>query len=1596
LISLLCAVALVAPAGAEAASTWYVNGAIGSAGNNCETSTDPCATITQAVGDASSGDTIRIAAGTYDEGLTVTKQLSFVGAGASGANETLIDSTGLNTPALELQDGGSVSDLAMVTHDSGIDGAFNADGGTITADHIAATGDSATHGTDGIALNAGTLDLSDSMATSDDTDASIDQNTTCPYVATQNGAGLEISGGTANVSASMITAVDGIALRVHTTTDPSSISDSVIESSGVEDDTTNPCDGWPAIEQGAAVTLTLTGDTIYNGTVAASNGAGTPPAVDALAVEPVGTGVAVVAHNTIFEAAAGGTGGADIDFVQNQSPQSANDGMVTADHSSYSTVTVTGTGTVTPLDTAGNIDNDPAFADPGDGNFALPSGSPLIGAGDPSVLTAGETDADGATRASSCSGGVTVVDMGAVESPAPACPAAGPSPKPGSTSYAYLGHGLGGSDTDGYEQLSIGSGGLLAKLSPFEVDSVSPNGAGSLVTGSASPQLYALEQASGSQNNVLQQYQIGSGGQLTPGTTITPPAGDGIPAASLTADGRDLYVEVRVGTGGSEQIAIDHYSVTASGSATADGSAYELPTGTQGAALAVDGNGRVYALANHGDGSSTLYSLRLNSDGSLTEEDSLAMPVDGGLVAAPDGSEAAVLVAGTTTDAGQSNGAVYSVKISAAGALSTPAVASVRSSGASGVSSNNPSGAVFSPDSKTLYVSNNDVFDSGDDVEQYGALIAAFAVGPDGGLTADNPTPNPVQGDEFDTAPVISPDGASLYVPDNGGEPTSGTIDQFTISSPGVLAAKSPASLSTDTYQGSFALVTPPASSGGGGPPPPVTVTSIPPPPAVQIDPGVAGITGTITNAASKKPIAGATLTVCPKGKLLTSSCVQTSTDGSGRYKVSVGAGTWFLQVDPPTGLFGASAFVTVEAVGETVQNFALSAPVGVSDGVVFNTPSGAVSSGVPTVNWATPFSFSVPVGAKAHQPPNTTVLVAHITGIGLDTSSTQGSGYDLAGILLYGVHYGAAGTPTGMTAPLVGEVECNAACTDLDAGGADPLFGSPGVVLAPGPGGTTLIVTASANGDPITLTVKYYYAPPLVSGPDPFADTSIDIGPNEPAASTGLEGALGQEMSELEKEPDENGDDADNVDGSQDDAPTDVQSVDESVHGAIDYYDDGDAGVDGTQTTDDGTDNVEDYYPDSDDGLSTDDVAAILAGAQSAPDSPLGNLNAGQQAEYDFDAQAMIDLAANYAGEPDDQAPQFDSVDDAVSQIEDAANDYEDTPDGLAQFVTDADYALNHGNLTEAEADQAEKQLDDDITQMFPDASTDTDDGDDDANDPADNPNPFANVVSFDTAGYPDTEDGLSDFLAFANAVAQGHDLQGEDAQDFWSDVQDAAEQAFPNAEAAREATDDALDNLFGDGWIDPSGLVRTTSRIPLAGAVVTLTRSATKRGKQVRVPKGSTIMSPGNRVNPGRTTVQGLFGWDTLRGYYEIRATHSGCKATHTSVFSVPPPRSNLVLSLRCHKLKRKATKVVVKVLGRGHGAAAVRVTVSAKRGHARAGTLLGALTVRTSGEKPVTVGLDSKGVALVDVITRSASVAVTASYGGNGLYAAGSGRS
>jgi protocatechuate 3,4-dioxygenase beta subunit len=102
---------------------------------------------------------------------------------------------------------------------------------------------------------------------------------------------------------------------------------------------------------------------------------------------------------------------------------------------------------------------------------------------------------------------------------------------------------------------------------------------------------------------------------------------------------------------------------------------------------------------------------------------------------------------------------------------------------------------------------------------------------------------------------------------------------------------------------------------------------------------------------------------------------------------------------------------------------------------------------------------------------------------------------------------------------------------------------------------------------------------------------------------------------------------------------------------------------------------------------------------------------------------------------------------------------------------------------------------------------------------------------------------------------------------------------------------------------YIDPSGVVRDQNGRPVAGATVTLQRSADAAGPFFRVPSGNAVMSPSNRTNPDTTDAQGRFGWDVVAGYYIVTASKAGCVSTATSgVLTIPPPVTNLDLRLQC----------------------------------------------------------------------------------------------
>src|SRR5215472_9952338 len=79
---------------AAVATTWYVDGVSGFDGNNCTSATTACKTIAHTIEAAVSGDSIIVAPATYTENLSISKNLTILG---SGATTTIIDGGGIGT-----------------------------------------------------------------------------------------------------------------------------------------------------------------------------------------------------------------------------------------------------------------------------------------------------------------------------------------------------------------------------------------------------------------------------------------------------------------------------------------------------------------------------------------------------------------------------------------------------------------------------------------------------------------------------------------------------------------------------------------------------------------------------------------------------------------------------------------------------------------------------------------------------------------------------------------------------------------------------------------------------------------------------------------------------------------------------------------------------------------------------------------------------------------------------------------------------------------------------------------------------------------------------------------------------------------------------------------------------------------------------------------------------------------------------------------------------------------------------------------------------------------------------------------------------------
>ena len=192
------------------------------------------------------------------------------------------------------------------------------------------------------------------------------------------------------------------------------------------------------------------------------------------------------------------------------------------------------------------------------------------------------------------------------------------------------------------------------------------------------------------------------------------------------------------------------------------------------------------------------------------------------------------------------------------------------------------------------------------------------------------------------------------------------------------------------------------------------------------------------------------------------------------------------------------------------------------------------------------------------------------------------------------------------------------------------------------------------------------------------------------------------------------------------------------------------------------------------------------------------------------------------------------------------------------------------------------------------------------------------------------------------------------------------------------------------------------TNGQIPVAGARVVLRRSAAATATPVPVPNGSEVMSPANRQNPATTGPLGDFHWDVIPGFYRVTAQHRGCTAGRgrrvatTNVLSVPPPVTDLVLTLRCPHLRRAISRTTLNVTA-GNESPAVLLRASVASGPTRSRRSPSGLVTFRDGQTVL-------GTAPVDPDTGQALLVANATpgphryrarYAGDGYYGASLGK-
>ena len=271
--------------------------------------------------------------------------------------------------------------------------------------------------------------------------------------------------------------------------------------------------------------------------------------------------------------------------------------------------------------------------------------------------------------------------------------------------------------------------------------------------------------------NVALQFSAASGGRLTPTIPFAVPAGTPGGAIAATPDGKHVYLI----TGAS---AINEYDVSDAGILVPKRPSSVAAASASALAVSPDG-GALYATSYAGG---QVLRFDIGADGSLTTAGSVATeggPV--GVVLSPDGDSAYVANRFGQSITQYDVAADGSLHLKSPAAVSTPL---------------NPQHMAISPDGRSLYATNPNVYGGG-------STMLQFDIAGDGTLSPKTPAAVTTGRDPSNVA--ITPDGRHVYVT-NRGNNAGNTLYQYGVGAGGRLALKPRPAVATGAGPGRIAI----------------------------------------------------------------------------------------------------------------------------------------------------------------------------------------------------------------------------------------------------------------------------------------------------------------------------------------------------------------------------------------------------------------------------------------------------------------------------------------------------------------------------------------------------------------------------------------------------------------------------------------------------------------------------------------------------------------------------------------------------------------------------------------------------------------------